>query len=110
MHHVELARRRTNDARRRLELRDGQLRLPVGALFERQLVLERGKANLAVGQDGLRDDDGEQRRDDQRHRHDDEHPAVVLNRATRRPRAPPPARPGRDDPQRVARTSGLPSS
>jgi len=82
----------------------------VGTLFERKLVLERGEANLAVGKEGLRDDDGEQRRDDQRHRHDDEHPAVVLNRATRRPRAPPPARPGRDDPQRVARTSGLPSS
>jgi hypothetical protein len=98
MHHVELARRRTDDARRRLELRDGQLRLPVGALFERQLVLEPGEANLAVGQEGLRDDDGEQRRHDQRHRHDVEHSPPVRYRAIHRPRAPLLARPGRDDP------------
>jgi len=110
MHHVELARRRTNDARRRLELRDGQLRLPVGALFERQLVLERGKANLAVGQDGLRDDDGEQRRDDQRDRDDVEHSTAVRYRAIRRPRASLLARSGRDNPQRPARTRRLSSS
>jgi hypothetical protein len=56
---VELARRRPDDARWRLELRDGQLGLPVGTLFEGQLVLESGETNLSVGQEGLRDDDGE---------------------------------------------------
>jgi ferric-dicitrate binding protein FerR (iron transport regulator) len=74
---MELTRRRPDDARRRLELRDGQLSLPVGALPERELVLQCGQAHLSVREQSLRHDNDQQGHDHHRDCNDVEHSPAV---------------------------------
>ena len=72
---LQLAGRGRHDPGRRLELGDGQLGLAVRALLQRELVLQRGQPHLAVGQEGLPDDDGQQRGHHHRDGHDGEEPS-----------------------------------
>jgi hypothetical protein len=71
---VELTRRGGDDPRRCLELGDGQFALTVCALLERELVLERGQPHLAVGEERLAHDHGQQRRHHQGDSHDVQKP------------------------------------
>jgi hypothetical protein len=87
---MELARGRTDDARRRLEFRDRQLSLAVGALLKRELVLQCRQAHLSVGEQCLRHDNNQQRRDHHRDRNDVEHSPAVSRLAAL---APAPASP-----------------
>ena len=100
--HVQAARRGGHDARRRLELGDGQFRLTVGALLEGELVLQGGQPHLAVGQHGLCHDHRQERRQHEADRGDVQQPPAPGHRTRPRPsprpwvwprtRTPPPGR------------------
>jgi len=71
---VELTRRGGDDPRRCLELGDGQFTLTVPTLLERELVLDRGEPHLAVGEERLAHDDGQQRGHHEGDGHDGQQP------------------------------------
>lgn len=71
---MELTRSGGDDPRRCLELGDGEFTLAVRTLLECELVLERGQPHLAVGEERLAHDHGQQRRHHQGDGHDVEQP------------------------------------
>ncbi len=79
---------------RRLELGHLELGVAVGALLERELMLNGGHAHLTVGQQGMSGDDNQQCTHDQGHREEGGHQALGP------PQAPTRLPPTRDGPQR----------
>ena len=88
-----------HNPRRRLELGHGQLGLAVGALLHGELLVQGRELHLAVGQEGLPHDGGQQGGHHHGNGHDGEEPSPTSSGAAPSNAAP---RASRDDPERGA--------